>query len=109
MSWDLAGDVPAIIDADPALYAQVHERAAWMHRIARELGPLHWPQVSVRFELPQQPSGPYGDPATDPLPLAWLGAIDYAAEHDLPLFSDDLALRGLARQYGVAAFGTVAC
>jgi hypothetical protein len=108
ISWDLAQDIPVITTPDPARYAALRERAAWMHRVARELRPLDWPKLSGRFDLPDRAPAPHGDPATDPLLLTWLGPVDCAAERGLPLWSDDLVLRMLARQQGVAAFGTLA-
>jgi len=37
---------------------------------------------------------------------AWLAAIDLAAEQQLPLWSDDVAIRSTAARKGVAVFGT---
>jgi tetratricopeptide (TPR) repeat protein len=38
--------------------------------------------------------------------LPWLAAVDLAAERDVPLWSDDIAIRALAASQGVPAFGT---
>lgn len=38
---------------------------------------------------------------------AWINIVDYAVANDLPLWSDDVVLRGLARQVGCTAFGTI--
>ncbi|MEI5582563.1 MULTISPECIES: DUF4365 domain-containing protein [unclassified Agromyces] len=40
-------------------------------------------------------------------PEPWLDNIEYAAQHGLPFWSDDLAQRNVARAVGVDAFGTV--
>jgi tetratricopeptide (TPR) repeat protein len=37
---------------------------------------------------------------------AWLAAVDLAAERELPLWSDDIAIRSIAAGKGIAAFGT---
>jgi nucleoside phosphorylase len=37
---------------------------------------------------------------------AWLAAVELAVTHHLPLYSDDLALRLVARSHGVVSFGT---
>jgi predicted nucleic acid-binding protein len=39
---------------------------------------------------------------------AWLGPAAVAAQHKVPLYSDDVFLRAAARSRGVPAFGTVA-
>lgn len=39
---------------------------------------------------------------------AWLAPLQIALDEDLPIYSDDLALRRLARSLDVSAFGTVA-
>lgn len=40
--------------------------------------------------------------------MPWVGPLDYAKHHGIPLYSDDAALRAVARGEGVAAFGTLA-
>lgn len=38
---------------------------------------------------------------------AWLGALQYAREVGIPLWADDVAMRNMARESGVPAFGTL--
>jgi len=37
----------------------------------------------------------------------WLGALQYAREAGIPLWADDVAMRNMARESGVPAFGTL--
>ncbi|MFI5706341.1 DUF4365 domain-containing protein [Kribbella sp. NPDC051620] len=46
--------------------------------------------------------------ADEPSHSAWLAPIQLAHDQQLPLWSDDLGLRRLARHFGVLAFGTPA-
>ena len=55
----------------------------------------------VITDLPAQ-LGPF-----DPL-RAWRAAVDLAAERQLPLWSDDIAVRSTAARIGIPAFGTYA-
>jgi hypothetical protein len=40
--------------------------------------------------------------------IAWLTGLDYAIEHEMVYWSDDRAMRNLARDRGVSSFGTYA-
>lgn len=46
--------------------------------------------------------------ATDKFSLAWLEPIQLAYDHGVSLWSDDVGLRRLAREFGVPCFGTPA-
>jgi tetratricopeptide (TPR) repeat protein len=71
-------------------HQQMYRRITEIDKVARTL---------VLTDLAQAASSPDAH-------QAWLAAVDLAAERQLPLWSDDVAIRSIAAGKGVATFGT---
>lgn len=97
ISWDLDHGSLRVSDDDEDATAEARGRASWMLEALTFCMPASHSAVT---ELPMDDDDPRYRP--------WLGPLDYAKKHDLPLYSDDAALRMLARSEGVPAFGTLA-
>lgn len=83
-------------DADPAIQKKLLDHGEWVATQAAETVVADWPHlVALSDEL-------------DDAFLAWLAALDMAKARGLPLWCDDLGLRTLAANDGVATFGTTA-
>jgi len=73
-------------------HQQLHQRILAVEQAARQL---------VLTDSPRQRGTP-------DLHQAWSSAINLAKAQDTPLWSDDIALRGVAADQGIPAFGTYA-
>jgi hypothetical protein len=92
LGWDSASGQPTIDLIDDAILDKLEEQLAWITSQAATL--------SVR------PSLTPGEKAeTDDLG-AWMATFHAAQLAGVPLWADDVGLRALARNEGVAAFGT---
>jgi tetratricopeptide (TPR) repeat protein/predicted nucleic acid-binding protein len=92
VSYDSATDSLVLSQTDPVDHQRQRRQAIELDQVARS--------VSVA-DLPE-------DQDSDPTHAAWLTSIDLAAHRDLPLWSDDLALRRVAASRSIPVFGTVA-
>lgn len=99
--FDTDVDAVRVSDADPAVVERLAEHIRW---IADEL-----PHVSV-LDWPRLVGGAHQgrEEEHDDAFLAWMASVDMARSRNRPLWADDLGLRTLAINEGVAAFGTVA-
>jgi tetratricopeptide (TPR) repeat protein len=100
LDWDLEAGQPRMTKADPVVMAKLRQQVDWVVRSADGLH-IRSHQLSSSF------FATIGD-VNDQRFLPWAGSLDLALVKGLPLFSDDSAVRGLARSHGVAAFGTEA-
>lgn len=95
--WDVTLDRMVVSEADPA--EQIRVLTA-VESINQMLGRCVAVDVSSRYRvIPESPFAP-GD-------ATWLDALELAGREGISLWSDDLALRSLARSLGIPAFGTV--
>jgi hypothetical protein len=99
--FDTDAGAVRVSEADPAVVAQLSDTACW---ITGEL-----PHVTVR-DWPRLLGDAHEDreDIEDDAFLSWMSGMDMARARSLPLWADDLGLRTLAANEGVAAFGTVA-
>lgn len=95
LGWDDLSGRPVLTGPTPELDAQ-HREAA--QRLLSRLRPLDTAPCATLRSFPNFDAGA----------AAWLGPLQVAIDRGLPLYSDDLALRRLARSFDVAAFGSVA-
>jgi len=96
LGWDPATDSPHVFEITYEEASALFERAAWIAREALTLevaDGLRWQHLA---EIDEERSGP------------WLAPVELAIQEGAPLYSDDIALRSLARSLGVRTFGTVA-
>lgn len=96
LGWDHVHERPVYLDPDVD-----HQLASLRRLNVLERAMQHTTQVEVA-ELPS-----FGD--EDAVAhLAWLGPIALAKQYGCSLWSDDVAVRKVARSIGVASFGTMA-
>jgi hypothetical protein len=96
LQYDAAAGKLVVHTPTPEVTSMLRERAAALEAKARGLDREPVGDLTV---VPGQ------DRARDG---AWLAPLQLAADTGTPLFSDDVALRQLARSVGVDAFGTLA-
>lgn len=92
MYWDREVDAPRLSETSSEDADELARRADQLVRILTTTRRRDW-QIRHFTELDM--SG------------AWLNIVDYAVANALPFWSDDVVLRGLARQAGCTAFGTI--
>jgi hypothetical protein len=90
VSYDPEHDVLVSRSVSLAEHQQFYRRITDIDKVARTL---------VVTDLGRTASPP---DAHEP----WLAAIDLTAERELPLWSDDIAIRSIAAEKGISAFGT---
>ncbi len=90
LSYDPERDILITHVASLPQHQQLSRRITELDRLARTLAITD--------------PAPTAEPADAHLP--WMAAVDLAAERDVPLWSDDIAIRALAASKGVPAFGT---
>lgn len=95
LGWDDVTGRPVVTGPTRELDAQ-HREAA--QHLRGRLAPLDTSPCTTLRSFPDFDAGA----------AAWLGPLQIAIDAPVPFYSDDLALRRLARSFGVAAFGTVA-
>jgi hypothetical protein len=92
LGWDLASGRPSLHEYDSEIFDRLHRHASWI-----------WDQT-LRFPTEALPPA---STERDPEALGvWLMSFEVARALGLPLWADDVGLRTLARNEGVAAFGT---
>ncbi|MBB2924011.1 DUF4365 domain-containing protein [Cellulomonas cellasea] len=97
VGWDARRQVPAFYELTAAEYAEWQQRIHGLETVAGETLVRGAAGVSRFPEL------------KSPMDLApWLVPIDLASQENLALWSDDLAVRRIARSVGVRSFGTMA-
>lgn len=94
LSWDTAAGLPVIHDINDEDLDRIEAHVAW---VIAQVSTL-----SIRPALPSPGRENDDDGRSDP----WLTTIEAARASGLPLWSDDTGLRAVARQEGVAVFGT---
>lgn len=92
VGYDPTADVLVRHETTLAEHQWLRERAIALDSAAREL-------VVADFAKNSQPSPPHA---------VWLASIELARQHNLPLWSDDIAIRSIAAGQGIPSFGTVA-
>lgn len=95
LTWDEAQDRPLLIEISEEEAESAATRSAWMANTAMALAVRSHPHLE---HFPNADIDRLG---------SWLAAVDLAAKINAPLWSDDSALRALARSVGVAAFDSV--
>lgn len=83
-------------DADPATQERLLDHGEWVAAQVAEAVVADWPRLVALSDR------------LDDAFLPWLSALDMAKARGLPLWCDDLGLRTLAANDGVATFGTTA-
>lgn len=96
LGWDAIHERPVYLDPD------VDHQLATMRRLKMLEGAV---QHTTQLEVVKLPSFGDEDVANNEI---WLGPIALAKQHGCSLWSDDIAVRKLARSLGVAAFSTLA-
>ncbi|MCA1702114.1 MAG: hypothetical protein LC808_02130, partial [Actinobacteria bacterium] len=92
LGWDLMSGRPSLHEDDSEVFDRLHRHASWI-----------WEQT-LRFPTESLPPA---STERDPEALgAWMMSFEVARALGLPLWADDVGLRTLARNEGVAAFGT---
>jgi len=100
----LPDGTPRIVEEDPDTVQRVRDTQTAADKLAGELHVLADPPAKPDDRL----TSTLAD-STRPGPLpALVSALVAARDRQLPLFSDDRAVRGLARSMDIAAFGTIA-
>lgn len=97
MGYDHAGMTPVMTTLPASEYLRRLQRFSTLEALATTLSVR---SVTTRTSLPDLADSPAHDPWTEP--------IELARELSCALWSDDLGLRRLAHQLGVASFGTPA-
>lgn len=83
-------------DANPDVQERLLEQGKWVAAQVADVVVADWPHLRA-----------LSDELNDAF-LSWLSALDMAKARGLPLWCDDLGLRTLAANDGVATFGTIA-
>lgn len=96
VSWDSVADQPVLHEATAEEQNEILRRAERLDAAARA--------CDVVVEGPLQVLGDRDSEGSE----AWLAPLQVAVDEALPLWSDDVVLRRLARDTGVPAFGTLA-
>jgi hypothetical protein len=100
MGWDIEADRPVITEHDPAVMGRLQQSCDWVVQQLRGLSLVDHVVSDPRLrDLPLADAQPF---------LPWLSPVDLAASRQLPMFSDDAALRAIARSLGVPSFGSAA-
>lgn len=97
LSLDLYTGLPTITPLSTDEYLRQLRR---LEQLTDQVKPLPSRAITNRTALPEMADQPQFHTWTDP--------IELAAKRQLPLWSDDLGLRRVARQAGIATFGTPA-
>jgi tetratricopeptide (TPR) repeat protein len=95
--WDAVSDRMVFSEADPAEHLRVLNTVEAMNRMLD-----HCIFVDVTHPYHFLPNLPFEHKDS-----TWLDTLELAGNEGIPLWSDDLALRSLARSLGIAVFGTV--
>lgn len=96
MQYDTNAGRLVLSNPDAETTSLLRERASAIEAIADSLDRVPVGDLTVM---------PDYDPEGD---AAWLSALQYASDEGVAVYSDDVALRQLARAVGVPAFGTLA-
>lgn len=99
ISWDIKSGRPVVSESDQLQIVTLRETCEWIASLMQNLDVVDWPTL-------QHLSGDDMEMRVDDRFLPWLSPLEYAIENSLPLYSDDLVLRSLARSMGVASFGS---
>lgn len=97
LAWDNAAGGIRLSEVPPQEYLRQLQRVGRVSALLNKLvvDTVRRPGESLRIEA-------------DAVSEAWASTIELAREQGLPLWSDDLAVRSLARSLGLDAFGTPA-
>jgi tetratricopeptide (TPR) repeat protein len=98
LGWNLDADLPLLTQVPEQSRAEALKRVAFMKETVGLFTRTGHPQLIALDDLPHD---------TTRL-MSWLGPLDYAKHASIPLYSDDAALRAMARAVGVSAFGSLA-
>ncbi len=96
LGWDAARDAPQVSEITDDEARELFERAAWITQelfTLKIVDGLRWQHLAT---MDEDRFGP------------WLAPLELALQREVPLYSDDVALRALARSLGVRAFNTIA-
>jgi len=96
VSWDSVADQPVLHEATAEEQNEILRRAERLDAAARA--------CEVVVEGPLQVLGDRDSEGSE----AWLAPLQVAVDEAVPLWSDDVVLRRLARETGVPTFGTLA-
>jgi tetratricopeptide (TPR) repeat protein len=90
VGYDPARDVLVSRTLSPPEHQRLYRRITEIDKLARTL---------TITDLTQTPASP--DPHQP-----WIAAVDLSAQRELPLWSDDIAIRSIAANTGISTFGT---
>lgn len=94
VGWDPDADRPAFSEISQDQADDLADRAAWMLGRARVMELVQWEDFRA-IPGPQEPRM-----------CPWLGPLDRAKSLGLILYTDDVALMALAREFGIPHFGS---
>jgi len=96
MGWNADQQRMVIVEISQADADLLAQRAAWMARTALSLDVM---TVGALTQFPEMDSE---------FARSWLAPLELAKRQGVAVLSDDVALRGLARSFGIPAFGSIA-